>query len=234
MLKSVAARPMNTAMKTYRGLLTAAAGVLLAALAGCSSLPGFAAAPAASPAPPVPVPASTASPVPLPVLTVATPKPVRPAPALKTTGAAWPAILTSLTGYGQWLLANPDPALVGNIAQPGCAMADLISQQAAGLLADRAVVKPSPPVFGAVTGPSPAPGMSVAVLGSEVTLDVTVSRPAETVVSRTGKQITAFAALPSTALQITLWRAADNKWRFCTVAAASDSGAPDDPSVPLL
>jgi hypothetical protein len=90
------------------------------------------------------------------------------------------------------------------------------------------------PAFGAVTGPAPAPGTSAAVLGSEATLDVTVSRPAESVVSRTGRQITVFGPLPSTALQITLYRAADNQWRFCTVDAAADSGAPDDPSIPLL
>jgi hypothetical protein len=76
--------------------------------------------------------------------------------------------------------------------------------------------------------------LTTAVLGNEVLLNVTASRPQELVVSRTGKPITVFAAMPPTALQITLFRAADNKWRFCMVDALSDSGAPDDPSVPLL
>jgi hypothetical protein len=165
---------------------------------------------------------------------MATPKPRSAAPALKTTGAAWPAILASLAGYGQWLLANPDPALVGTIAEPGCTMANLITQQAAALLDEHAYLKPSPPTFGTVTGPSPAPGSTAAVLGNEVLLSVTASRPQEAVVSRAGRPITVFAAMPSTPLQITLFRAADNKWRFCMVDALSDSGAPDDPSVPLL
>ena len=52
--------------------------------------------------------------------------------------------------------------------------------------------------------------------------------------SRSGKQINTFAAMPVTSLQITLMRGADQKWRFCTVDATSDSGAPDDPSLPLL
>jgi hypothetical protein len=203
-------------------------GAVLLALTGCSALPGYVAAPAPS-ASPAPTPTTS-----LQVRTVATPKPSSAAPALKTTGAAWPAILASLAGYGQWLLANPDPALVGNIAEPGCAMANLITQQAAALLDEHAYLKPSPPTFGTVTRPSPAPGSTAAVLGNEVLLNVTASRPQEAVVSRNGKPITVFAAMPSTPLQITLFRAADSKWRLCMVDALSDSGAPDDPSVPLL
>src|SRR3954447_3700410 len=75
---------------------------------------------------------------PLPVLTIATPRPRTAAPALRTTGTAWPVILASLSGYGQWLLANPNPALVGMVATPGCGMANLLSRQLHGLLSDRA------------------------------------------------------------------------------------------------
>ncbi|WP_199512100.1 hypothetical protein [Nucisporomicrobium flavum] len=39
---------------------------------------------------------------------------------MSNTGTAWPAMLASLSGYGQWLLANPDPAKVETIAAPGC------------------------------------------------------------------------------------------------------------------
>jgi hypothetical protein len=209
-------------MGVRTGLTAGICGALLAVLAGCSAMPGFAAAPASSAAP---APVVTK---PIPVLTIAAPKPRTAAPALKTTGVAWPAILASLAGYGQWVLANPDPALVAAAAEPGCAMSNLISQQAAGLLSDRAYLQPSPPVFGTVVGPSAAPGNSV-------TLAVTATRPVETVLSRTGaKPITVFGALPPTDLLITLYRGADTKWRFCTVEPRGDSGAPDDGSVPLL
>jgi hypothetical protein len=209
------------------GLAAGVGGVLLAALAGCSALLG----PAATPATPVhPAPS-----YPVPVLTVATPKPRSAAPALRTTGVAWPAVLASLSGYGQWLLANPDPALIGNVAMPGCSMYNLISRQATALLRDQAYLQPAAPVFGPVTGPSPAPGATAAVLGNEVTLDVTATRPLEAVLSRAGgTPISSFDALPQTTLQITLFRPADNKWRFCTVNAAADTGAGDDPPVPLL
>jgi len=214
-----------------RGGTTAlAAGALLGALSGCSVVPGF--APAVPRASTTPAPVPTA---PIPVLTFAGPKPRTAAPALNTTGVAWPAILTSLTRYGQWLLANPDTALVSNVAQPGCAMSNLIAQQAAGLLGDRALLKPVPPVFGPVTGPSPASGSTAAALGNMVTLGVTASRPQEPVLSRTGgRQLAVFDALPRTDLRITLYRAADQKWRLCTVDSTVDWGAPDDPSLPLL
>jgi hypothetical protein len=210
-------------MGARTGLTTGIGGALLVALAGCSALPGFAGGPAA--------PASASAPVvtkPIPVVTITTPKPRTAAPALKTTGVAWPGILASLAGYGQWVLANPDPALVAPVAEPGCAMSNLMSQQAAGLLGDRAYLKPSPPGFGTVVGPS-------AAVGNTVTLAVTATRPVETVLSRAGaKPITVFDALPPTDLLITLYRGADTKWRFCTVEPRGDSGAPGDASVPLL
>jgi hypothetical protein len=201
-------------------------GALLAASAGCSALLGSAA--------PVTPPTSAAAPsFPVPVLTVATPRPRSAAPALKSTGTAWPSILASLAGYGQWLLANPDPSLVGNVATPGCATYNLISSQVTGLFRDQAQLKPSAPVFGPVTGPSPAAGATMAALGNEVTLDVTASRPAEAVISRNrGIQVSAFDALPQSALRITLYRGADQRWRFCTVDALPGTAA--DGPVPLL
>jgi hypothetical protein len=199
------------------GVVTAA---LLMTLTGCA-VTGTAGTTTAQ----TPAPVLTA---PIPVLTVATPKPRTPAPALKNTGVRWPAILASLSGYGQWVLANPDPALVGAITEPGCAMANLLAQQASGLLGDHAYLKPVPPVFLSVTGPSPA-------AGNAVTLSVSASRPQEAVLSRTGnKPITAFAALPVTDLRITLYRGPKGGWRLCTVDATADSGWPDDPSLPLF
>jgi len=206
---------------------TAAGALVLAGLGGCGAL-GSTAAPTPSVAP---APSYTVA-----VVAVPTPKPRTPAPALKTTGVAWPVILASLTGYGQWLLANPDPALVGAIASPGCSLYNLVSAQATGLLRDQAYLQPVPAVFGPVSGPSPAAGSSLAVLGNQVTLDVTASRPAEAVLSRgTGNlQISAFDALPPTALRITLIKGADSKWRFCTVNVTADTGESGDPSVPLF
>ena len=88
-------------------------------------------------------------------------------------------------------------------------------------------------MFVSVIGPSSTPTGSGAV-GDRVVLEVTASRPGEPVLDRHGTQITAFQPLPPTALQISLDRGADHRWRFCTVEPVSDSGAPGDPSVPLL
>lgn len=207
-------------------------GVALSlALAGCS---GSGAAATTAPSAGAPSPGVSSAP-PAKVIVVATPRPRSAAPALKITGTAWPAILTSLTGYGQWVLANPDPARATMITTPGCAMFDLLSQQASALLRDKAYLKPSPVVFGPVTGPSLAPGTPVTALYGRVTLNVTVSRPGEPVLSRAGaRQISQFDPLPPTDLRITLAQGTDGGWRLCTAYAWSDSGEPDDPSVSLF
>ena len=124
---------------------------------------------------------------------------------------------------------------VGNVALPGCGMYALLTRQTTALFDEQAYLKPSAPAFSLITGPSPAPGSTVAVLGNQVTLAVTASRPAEPVLSRSkATPISAFDALPATALQITLNQGADKKWRFCTVNAWSDTGEAGDPSVALL
>jgi hypothetical protein len=205
-----------------------AGALLLSALTGCSALLGSTAA----------VPSASATPQPsykVTNLTVATPKPKTGPPALTTTGTAWPAILASLAGYGQWVLANPDPSKIANIAAPGCAMYDLLSQQTTALFEEQAYLKPSAPGFSLVTGPSPAAGSTIAVLGNQVSLDVTATRAAEPVLSRSkATPISTFQPLPATALEITLYQGADKKWRFCTVNTWSDTGDDEDPSVPLL
>ncbi|MFI7597443.1 hypothetical protein [Actinoplanes sp. NPDC049681] len=221
---------MTTLRRIGTSVVTAV-GITLAA-SGCAVVTGSAAGPSASAVPAV-VPSGSAAP--LPVLVASTPPPRSPAPALKQTGTAWPAILASLTGYGQWALANPNPALARTIAEPGCAMYNLVYDQANGLLRDKTYLQPAAATFGTVVGPSPAPGSPAGALGNKVVLAVTVSRPAEPVLSRSGAvRIGAFDQLPPTALQITLLKGADGRWRFCTVDAESDSGADDDPSVPLL
>jgi len=202
----------------------AVAALALAALSGCSVL-GTGGPPGASPsAPPPPS---------YPVRSAAgmlTPTPRTAAPPLATTSGSWLKILTSLSAYGQWLVGNPDPALVGNVATPGCAMNDLLTRQLLGLLEENAYVRTSPAVISSVAGPSPAPA------GGQVTLEVVAARPAEPVLSRASgaPTISTFTAFPATALQVVLDRGTDRKWRFCTVEASADSGAPDDPSVPLI
>jgi hypothetical protein len=202
--------------------------LLIGALTGCSTLLGASAA----------VPSASAAPQPsysVNALTVATPKPTTAAPALKTTGTAWPAILASLSGYGQWVLANPDPSKITNVADPGCAMYDLLLQQATALFEEQAYLKPSAPIFSLVTGPSPAAGSTIAVLGNQVSLDVTATRAAEPVLSRsTATPISTFQPLAATTLEITLDQGADKRWRFCRVNTWSDTGEDEDPSVPLL
>jgi hypothetical protein len=206
-------------MRAHLALLGLA---LTATLSGCAAATTTA-TPAASPKVSVSV-----SPSPARVITIAVPKARSAAPALSNTGTSWLPILQSLSGYGQWLLANPDPALVGNVATPGCAVANLLTEQINGLLGSSAYVKTSPAVITSVLGPSPA-------TGSQVVLDVVGGRPAEPVLSRAkGTTISTFSAYPQSSLQVTLDLGADKRWRFCSVESSADAGATDDPSVPLI
>jgi len=194
----------------------------VAALSGCAAPTGAPTA-AATPAPSVSV-----SPSPMRVITISIPRAASAAPALRNTGTSWLPILTSLSAYGQWLLANPDPALVGTVATPGCAVANLLSDQIDGLLGSRAHVRTAPATITSVVGPSPA-------TGSRVVLQVIASRPAEPVLSRANvKTISTFGAYPQSALQVTLDLGADKHWRFCSIESTTDAGAADDPSVPLI
>jgi hypothetical protein len=217
-------------MRAHPALLGLAA---VAALSGCAATTGTvvgASAVATS------VPSVSVSPSPMRVITIAVPKATSAPPALRNTGTSWMPILTSLSAYGQWLLANPDPALVGTVATPGCAAANLLSEQIDGLLRSRAYVKTAPATITSVLGPSPAPvpGPPL-VTGSQVVLQVIASRPAEPVVSRAnGKTISTFNAYPQSALEVTLDLGADKRWRFCAVENTADAGATDDPSVPLI
>lgn len=201
--------------------LLAVLGVALAATTtGCATT---ATVTAATPAAKV-----SASPVPAKVITVATPKPATPAPAVANTGTAWLPILTSLSAYGQWLLANPDPALIGAIATPGCGVATMLTGQLTGLLGSRTYVRTSPVVITSVLAPAPA-------ANGAVTLVVVAGRPAEPVLSRVGaKTVATFAAFPPSVLEVTLDQGADQRWRFCTIQASGDPTGDTDASVPLI
>lgn len=210
-----------------RTVATALAGALaLSGLSGCAVLglsapatPGASAAASAAPASPSPVPVLPG---------IVTPKPKTAAPALATAGTAWQPILTALSGYGQWLLANPDPALVANVATPGCAAAGALSRQLGALLVENAYVQTSPVSIVAVVGPA-------AAIGTRVRVTAVAARAAEPVLSRRkNTPIMTFGPLPATALSITLDRGADSKWRLCTVSRQSADGAPADATVPLV
>ncbi|MCU7730226.1 hypothetical protein ODJ79_41470 [Actinoplanes sp. KI2] len=217
-------------MRAHPALLGLAA---VAALSGCAATVGTTTGTmaVAKPAPSVKV-----SPSPMRVITIAIPKATSAPPTLRNTGTSWTPILTSLSAYGQWLLANPNPALVGTVATPGCAAANLLSDQIAGLLGSRTYVKTAPATITSVLGPSPAPASSLPLgTGSQVVLQVIASRPAEPVVSRAnGKTISTFGAYPQSALEVTLNLGADKHWRLCSVEDTADAGATDDPSVPLI
>ncbi|WP_157437704.1 hypothetical protein [Actinoplanes subtropicus] len=208
-------------MRAHPALIGLAA---TAALSGCGATNGATATAVSA----TPAPAVSVSPSPMRVVTVSVPKATSAAPALRNTGTSWMPILTSLSAYGQWLLANPDPALVGTVATPGCAVANLLSDQIDGLLGSRAYVRTAPATITSVLGPSP-------VTGSRVVLQVIAARPAEPVASRAkGNTISTFDAYPQSALQVTLDLGIDKHWRFCSVENTADAGATDDPSVPLI
>jgi hypothetical protein len=202
--------------------LFAVLGVALTAtLSGCAGV-------VTATGPVTPAAKVSASPVPAKVITITTPKAATGAPGLATTGTAWLPILTSLSAYGQWLLANPDPALVGTIATPGCGAANLLTTQLDGLLGSRTYVKTSPATIVSVVAPSPAANGSV-------TLMVVASRPAEPVLSRAGaKTVSTFGAYPQGTLEVTLDLGADQRWRFCTIEANGDPAGGTDASVPLI
>jgi hypothetical protein len=204
-----------------RGKLALLGVAVVATLSGCSALTGGTTGATATTAP---TPAASGTPSPMQVIAVSTPKAHTGAPALSTTGSSWKTIVTSLTGYGQWLLGNPDPSLVGNIATPGCGQAALLGRQVTGLINSNTYVRTSPPVITQVLGPSAAPA------NGTVALTVVASRPAEPVLSqaKSGLTVTTIAPYGATALLVTLNKGTDNKWRLCDVTA------PDGTEAPLL
>ena len=201
-------------MRAKLGLVGVA---VVATLSGCSALTGGGASATATTGP---TPAVSTSPSPMRVISAVTPKARTGAPGLSTTGSAWMPIMKSLAGYGQWLLANPDPSLVGNVATPGCGMSALLGQQVNGLLNSSAYVQTTAPTFTQVLGPSAAPTGTVG-------LTVVASRPAEPVLSqkKSGVTITTIMPYVPTVFTVTLTKGADNKWRLCEVKTPDGSEA---------
>jgi hypothetical protein len=188
-----------------RGKLAVIGVAAAAALSGCSA--------AASTSTTTETPKSSSSLGPMRVIAVATPKAHTGAPGLSNTGSNWQSIVTSLTGYGQWLLGNPDPSMVANVATPGCAAANDLGQQVNGLINSDAYVKTVAPVITQVAGPSAAP------TGGTVGLTVVASRAAEPVISqKKGTTITTIAPYAPTTFTVTLNQGSDSKWRLCEVS----------------
>jgi hypothetical protein len=199
-----------------RGKLTVLGVAVVATLSGCSALTGSATATSAA----TPAPKVSASPSPARVITIATPKAHSAAPALSTTGSSWKSIVTSLAGYGQWLLGNPDPSMIANVATPGCGMSTLLGQQVNGLINSNTYVQTSAPVITQVVGPS-------ASATGTVSLAVVASRAAEPVLSqKKGTTITTITPYAPTTLSVTLSRGTDKKWRLCEVTGPDGAGAP--------
>jgi hypothetical protein len=199
-----------------------AAVVVLAGLGGCGVLGAAAGSiPPAAATTPSPLPSRPTTTT--PAISVA--KPRSAAPALATAGTAWPKVLASLNAYGQWLLANPNPALVGSVTTPGCPVAVLVSQQMQSLINDNAYVVTTPPTVTAITGPASASG--------QVVLMVTAARPGEPVLSRGKGSVTIgrYSAVPAASFEVTLDQGADGKWRYCTIENQPDE---TDAAVPLL
>jgi hypothetical protein len=190
---------------------------VVATLSGCSALTGGGTSATATTGA---TPQVSVSPSPMRVISVVTPKAKSGAPGLATTGSSWMPIMKSLTGYGQWLLGNPDPSLVGNVAAPGCGMSNLLGQQVNGLLNSSLYVQTTAPVITQVIGPSPA-------TTSTVGLTVVAGRVAEPVLSekKSGVTVTTIAPYPATTFTVTLSKGADSKWRMCDVTAPDESDA---------
>jgi hypothetical protein len=193
------------------------------ALAGCSTFLSSPDPAATSAAPLQAAPTSTF------VQTPAVPN--TSAPGLSNTGSNLPAVVTSLIKYGQWLIANPDPAKVTTIAAPGCSAANQLTAETQSLINQGAYVTTSAPTITAMQWPSPSPSATAAALGDRTGLDIQVSRAAEAVTPRKkGKQTQVLAYLPElkgTMVRISLVRGTDKKWRFCDVSTPLDGSRAD-------
>ncbi len=199
-----------------RALPLLAAGVAaLAALTGCATTT-------------VTTPASTAVAAPVKAVAVAAATPAPPtskAPALATTGTTWPTVVGSLITYGQWLLANPNPTLTGNITVPGCAADNALQAELRSYVAQRAYVQPAAPELTSISGPT-------GTIGGQVQVDIEAVRGSETVYQRTRAGSTTHvvsgrAGLTPTGFSLTLIRGTDSHWRFCTVTVPADSADTD-------
>ncbi|MBL7260203.1 hypothetical protein [Paractinoplanes lichenicola] len=208
--------------------LTAVGAATLGTLAGCAATSANAST--------VPTPGTTsASPGPVTSGLATAAPPTSAAPGLVNTGTAWPKVIPSMIAYGQWLIANPNPALATTITQPGCASANALTAQLQSLVEQRAYVKTAAPTLTYVSGPTGT------AAGNPVTVDIQLTRPAEQILSHTATStvkgdktvvLSDRAQLPPTSLHLSLWLGADKKWRFCDIADAVND--PDGEAITTL
>ncbi|GIE77371.1 hypothetical protein Aph02nite_33210 [Actinoplanes philippinensis] len=155
-----------------------------------------------------------------PVAVLHTPTPAPPAgkpPTLANTGTAWPRVLGSLIAYGQWLTANPNPALATTITEPGCASANQLTTELRALVADGDFVKPSAPILTSIIAPSASPGTI-----SAATIGIRATRPGQAVYHSPSTLAGNVPSLPPTAMTVSLVLGADSHWRICTVVDHDD------------
>ncbi|GAA2855726.1 hypothetical protein Acy02nite_08800 [Actinoplanes cyaneus] len=192
------------------------------ALTGCAALTSTTVTPA---------PTSTATPGPTSTFVQTAPPADTSPPTLANTGSTLPTVVASLIKYGQWLLANPDPDRVANVAAPGCAASKDLIRQTRSLVDQGARLTTVLPTVTAVQWPSPALSASTAPLGDQAVVTIRASRPAEAVTMRTaGEDTTVLSYLPalkSTTVRISLFRGTDKKWRFCEVTTPADAAVAD-------
>ncbi|WP_030441432.1 hypothetical protein [Actinoplanes subtropicus] len=204
--------------------LLAAGLALLSTLAGCATATTVTAATTAT--------ATTSAANARPPAT-AIPSPAAPtskAPTLTNTGTTWPKIVGSLTTYGQWLLANPNPALAAAITVPGCAADNALTAELQARVNNGTYVQPAAPILVSISGPTGS-------IGGQVIVDIRAVRGAEPVYYHTRPRSTTHVvsdrpALPPTDLSLTLIRGSDSRWRLCT--ASSDQNPDTEALTSLL
>ena len=195
------------------------AGLLTAGLATTVTLTGCAAATSTPAALGPTSPSRTVT-----ATSIATPAPpTTRAPVLTTTGTTWPKVVGSLLTYGQWLLANPTPALASSVTVPGCAANDMLTAELQTYVDQNAYVQPAAPILTSITGP-------VGAVGGQATVDIQAVRGAEPVYQRplagSTTHVTADRPqLPPTALSLSLIRGADSRWRICAATDPLNSSA---------
>ncbi|GLW31674.1 hypothetical protein [Actinoplanes regularis] len=193
------------------------------ALAGCGVL--------ASTATTTVSPESTVTPGPVSTFVQTPAVPNTSAPSLSNTGTNLPVVVASLIKYGQWLIANPDPERVSEIAAPGCAASNDLIRETRSLVAQGAYVTTTAPTVTGLRWASPSPSGGTVPFGDQATLFFQVSRPAEALTMRTvGQETQVISYLPelkATTVRVDLFRATDKKWRFCEVTTPLDSNSAD-------
>ncbi|MEV6342629.1 hypothetical protein [Actinoplanes sp. NPDC051851] len=202
-----------------RTLQLTTALVALCGLAGCSALTASTTSTSVTPQ-------TSATPGPTSTFVQTAPPSTTSAPTLANTGTNMSVVVASLIKYGQWLLTNPDPSKVTNMAEPGCAAANQLIAQTRSLIDQDAYVTTTTPTVTNWQYASPAPSSSATSVVSPTTVTLRMSKVAEPVTPRSATSSTTVTsylpALPSTTVQIVLNKGTDGKWRICQVSTPFD------------